>query len=300
MFIVENKKGRRKLIRAREINISNFLKNKEKEILELISKKPSSAKEISKLLKINEQTVYYYLNKLKEKNLIKVKEKNYERGFEEKIYEITSNAFYFILKPKFEKEFEIKIDQEILNFLYPFIENGKFNSLVIIGSPEPHGIEKARSKDAYYAFNIAFVLGSFLYGIEKNVVKLDTEIKEKDLDNNLIIIGGPIVNTICYKINQKMPVVFLSKEKAFLSKKTNKKYYDDEIGIIIKTKNPFSKNKQILVIEGKRYIGTKACVIAFTKYLNELSKKINENSYTIIKGYDIDSDGIIDEIEFIE
>ncbi|MEM4647848.1 MAG: hypothetical protein QXO12_00855, partial [Candidatus Pacearchaeota archaeon] len=168
------------------------------------------------------------------------------------------------------------------------------------GSPEPHGIERARSKDAYYAFDIALVLGSFLYNIEKNVVKLDTEIKEKDLDNNLIIIGGPIVNTLCYKINQKMPIVFLLKEKAFLSKKTNKKYYDDEIGVIIKTKNPFSKDKQILLVEGKRYIGTKACVIAFTKYLHDLAKKINENSYTIVRGYDIDSDGIIDDIEFIE
>lgn len=299
MPIIEEIKGKKRLIEAKEINIENFINKKEMEILKLLLKKNLSAKDICKSLSLHEQTVYYYLKKLERKGLIEVKEKIYERGFEKRIYQISSKAFYFILKQEFEKK-EYIDDQSIINFLYPFIENGRFNSLVIIGSPEPHGIERARSKDAYYAFDIAFVLGSFLYNFEKNVVKLDTEIKEKDLDNNLIIVGGPIVNNLCYKINQRMPVVFLSKEKCFFSKKTNKKYYDDEIGVIIKTKNPFSKNKYILVIEGKRYIGTKACVIAFTTYLNELAKKINEKSYTIVKGYDLDSDGIVDDIEFIE
>ena len=135
--------------------------------------------------------------------------------------------------------------------------------------------------------------------IEKTSVKLDTEIRREDLNNNLIIIGGPIVNTVCFKINEKLPIKFLKKEKAFVTL-SGKKYYDDEIGIIIKTNNPFARDKKILVIEGKRYIGTKACVIAFMQNLEGLSRRINEKGYAIIKGYDVDSDGIIDTVDFIE
>lgn len=306
MFVVEEKKGKRIFVKAKSIAIENLKalsSNTARKIISLLAVSNLSAKEISKKLSVHEQNIYYHLENLEKAGIIEVKEIKKIRGFEEKIYGIKENGFYFILKKKKEKKEISKIIEEsqaISEFLFPFIEDGKLNCLIVIGSPEPHGIEKARSKDAYFAFDLAFLLGSFIDKIDRNIVRLDTEVKRSELENNLIIIGGPIVNSITYSINEKLPVAFLKKEKAFTSKNTGKKYYDDEIGVIIKVKNPFNRKKFILVIEGKRYIGTKACVIAFTKYLDKLSKRINEKSYSIVRGYDSDSDGIIDEIDFVE
>jgi len=307
MFIVEERKGKRIFIKAREINLENLKalsSNTARKILSLLAINNLSAKEIAKKLSLHEQNIYYHIENLEKAGIIEVKEIKKARGFEEKLYGIKEHGYYFILKKKKERGEINKIIKEaetVNEFLFPFIEDGKFNSIVIIGSPEPHGIEKARSKDAYFAFDLAFLLGSFINRVEKEIVKLDTEIKKEELENNnLIIIGGPIVNAMTFRINEKLPVIFLRKEKAYFSKKSGKKYYDDEIGIIIKGKSPFNKNKKILVIEGKRYIGTKSCVIAFTKYLAKLSEKINEKGYAIVKGYDLDSDGLIDDIDFVE
>jgi len=40
-------------------------------------------------------------------------------------------------------------------------------------------------------------------------VKLDTEIRMEDLENNnLIVVGGPVVNAITEKFNAKLPIKF--------------------------------------------------------------------------------------------
>ena len=52
-------------------------------------------------------------------------------------------------------------DEGIAKFLEPFVKDGKLNSTIIIGSPQSHGPERARSNDGYYAIDIALFLGSF-------------------------------------------------------------------------------------------------------------------------------------------
>jgi hypothetical protein len=58
--------------------------------------------------------------------------------------------------------------------------------LSIVGSPDPHGPSKARSKDGYFGMDLALFLGTFLSNITGSKVKLDTEIQDKDLENNNI------------------------------------------------------------------------------------------------------------------
>jgi predicted transcriptional regulator len=306
MLIVEEK-GKRHAIRAEKIDANKLGCLKSKLVLKIIqalasSKEALTAKQLAGMLDKHEQLIYYHLRKLEDGGILEKVKTGVARGFDVYGYKVKANAFYFVLKKKRERiEEEVKDGEEEINkFLFPFVEEGRLNSIIIIGSPEPHGIEKARSKDAFFVIDLALLLGSFLNKVEGPISMFDTEIKDKEvLKNNLIVVGGPIVNTLTYKINEKLPIVFLKKEKAFLVRQSGKKYYDDEIGIIIKCKNPFAKNKELLMIEGKRYIGTRACVIAFMKYLYELSKRINEKGYAVVRGYDADSDGVIDDVQFL-
>ena len=102
-------------------------------------------------------------------------------------------------------------------------------------------------------------------------VKLDTEVRAEDLEKNIIVIGGPVVNTITGKFNPKLPIRFEKQENwAVHSTISEKTYTSDEIGIIIKTKNPFNPRKSLLLVAGKRYSGTKAAIIAFVKGVNTI------------------------------
>jgi len=68
-------------------------------------------------------------------------------------------------------------------------------------------------------------------------------------------------------------------------------------------KNPLNNRKNMFLIAGKRYSGTKAAIIALLKHFNKIIKgnkynrKINAN---VVEGIDIDSDGIVDEVEILE
>jgi len=188
--------------------------------------------------------------------------------------------------------------------LEPFIENGQLNSVIIVGSPDPHGPEKARSRDGFYGIDFALFLGSFLNYIPELNVKLDTEARTEDLDKNIILIGGPVVNTITAKINNKLPVRFDKKNNwAIHSSITDKTYHSDETGIIVRIKNPFNPKKRILLIAGKRHSGTRAVMIAFIKYFNEIikgNKFNNKITAKVVEGVDLNSDGIVDDIEILE
>jgi hypothetical protein len=84
---------------------------------------------------------------------------------------------------------------------------------------------------------------------------------------------------------------------------TGKVYPNDEMGIIVLTKNPFNREKHILLVAGKRFSGTRAAIIAFLKYFKEITKGNLKNPKVkakIVEGIDRDSDGIVDDVEFKE
>ena len=189
-------------------------------------------------------------------------------------------------------------------YLKPFITESKLNSLIIVGSPDPHGPQKARSRDGYFGMDLALFLGSFVSFVPDFKVRLDTEVTEKELtENNLILIGGPIVNRITNKINEYMPIYFDEKKKGIYSKLSKKTYFNDEIGIINKFKNPFNKDKSILLIAGIRNSGTKAGILSFLKHFDKLKKGniyLPNIKSSVVEGIDLNSDGKIDDCEFLE
>ena len=278
-------------------------------ILKILAEKPSYPKEIGTRLKMNEQNIYYHIRNLERSGLIEKLKEEKKHGALAKFYTLTDYAFTILLKPLEESQKVFHIKKEYKNFLEPFILDGRLNALIIMGSPEPHGLAKARAKDGLFATDLGLFLGTFLNYKPELFTKLDTEVKEEDLKNNLILIGGPGVNFITAKVNSKLPIKFEKIKdqenfySGFHSSVSDKNYYEEGYGLIVKAKNPFDKSKDILVIAGRRMSGTRAAILAFLQKFDEICKG---NSYDpkvfarIVEGIDKDNDGVIDSIEFLE
>ncbi len=272
-------------------------------ILQELSKRPSCAMDVARRLKEHEQKIYYHLRRLESAGVIKLLRKEERVGATAKIYGV---AHPYLAVKLFDGDHltDVKTKARELDFFKPFIENGKLNATIIVGSPDPHGKYSAQASDGYGAIDFALYLGSLLNKASPNY-KLDTEVRERDLANNLILIGGPKANIIIDKVNKRLPIYFDTKHDfnivSSLSKST---YAGDEIGIVVKMKNPFAKkgDKYILVISGKRFKGTRSAILSIVKKMRELQKgnKVENGIARVVRGIDKDADGIVDDVEFLE
>ena len=303
MFIIDKQKNEVFSLPAKEIKagdagaVSSELAHK---ILNLLSKEPMYPIDIAKSLKVHEQKIYYHIRNLEKAGIIKIVRKETKQGATANFYALTEPAFVIRFK-NFETTSKIGQIRNESEFLEPFIKNGELNSLIIVGSPDPHGPDKARSRDGYYGMDLALFLGTFLSYVPQFNVKLDTEVREEDLKNNLILIGGPVVNKIVDRVNSKLPIRF--EDGNIKSTISNETYPQDECGIIVKAKNPFDADKFILVVAGKRFSGTRAAIIAFLKDFKKITLgNVHDKNIMakVVEGIDLDSDGIIDDIEFRE
>ncbi len=309
MYVISKKKEKLISLSAKELNyiqikpLTSELANK---ILMELAKVPSYPMELAKKLNVHEQKIYYHIRKLEKERVIHVTKTDSVHGAMANFYALVEPSFV-IKYTDFQESQKIGIDMEeqtSYTILDPFIENGQLNAVIIVGSPDPHGPEKARSRDGYYGIDFALFLGSFLNGISILNVKLDTESRTEHLQNNIILLGGPVVNSVTASINQKMPIRFNKENNwSIYSTISNKEYHSDEVGIIVKMKNPFNKKRFALVVAGKRHAGTRAVMIAFIKHFKEIAKgnKFNDKVFAkIVEGVDLDSDGIVDEVEILE
>lgn len=286
-----------------ELELKNLksLNETSKKILLLLSAKELYPKQIAKNLNLHEQNIYYNIRKLEEIGLIRVLREETINGTIAKFYSISKDSFYIKLKDFKETS---KVTQKESSYFKEFIFSQKLDALIIVGSPDPHGPQKARSKDGYYGMDFALFLGTFLDYIDSSKVRLDTEVSNDGLkNNNLIVIGGPIVNKVMSEANNKLPIRFDENKKGVYSKLSKKIYYNDEIGYINKIKSPFNEKKQAIFIAGLRNQGTKAAILSFIKNFSAVKKPnlYNKEIYSkIVEGVDLDSDGIIDDVDVLE
>ncbi|HIC98273.1 MAG TPA: ArsR family transcriptional regulator [Pyrodictiaceae archaeon] len=276
-------------------------------ILMLLAEKPMHALEIAKALKEHEQKIYYHLKQLENNGLVKIVKNVHIRGTLAKIYAPSAHAFAFELPGnEIAVDFPVKKRSEnVLKFLFPHIISGKFNGAIVVGSPDPHGPYQVRARDGHYAVQLAYWLGQFA---EANdfIVKLDVDVKaEKSWDENLIVVGGILTNVITAEINSYLPVKFCEKSFPFrkiISEITGKTYDDEKCGVIAKIPNPYCKEKSIILLAGVRNIGTKASILALTKFSDKVLRDYEgEDTWArIVKGLDLDGDGKIDSIEILE
>jgi len=303
MFVIEKEKNEIFSLPAKELkfnNLKNFGTDLAQKIVKSISEEAKYPADIAKELKVHEQKVYYHIRNLEKAGIVKVVKKETKQGAVANFYALTEPAF--IVKFK-----ELQSTQKISQFknesvyLEPFVKNGKLDALIIVGSPDPHGPDKARSRDGYYGIDLALFLGTFLNYVPEFNVKLDTDIRENELLNNLILIGGPITNKAMERFNDKLPIKF--ENGNIKSTISNELYPQDECGIIVKAKNPLNKDKSLLVVAGKRFSGTRAAIIAFLKHFKKITNGNVHNpniKANVVEGIDLDSDGIVDDVEFRE
>ncbi|MEM5810767.1 MAG: S-layer protein [Candidatus Aenigmatarchaeota archaeon] len=270
-------------------------------VLEELGKKPQCAMDIARKLKEHEQKIYYHLRRLEKAGIIKLLKREERVGGLAKIYCI---SYPYISVKLFENEHltDVKVKPREIEFFKSFIKDGELNAILIVGSPDPHGKYGAQASDGSAAIDLALMIGSFLNHVSPNY-KLDTEIREGDLKNNLILVGGPKANILIDRINKNLPIYFDTKnEFNIVSTLTKTVYNEDDVGIIIKMKNPFAKDKEILLLSGKRFKGTKSAILGLVKYLKKLENgnKFNEGIARVVRGIDRDADGIIDDVEFLE
>jgi S-layer protein (TIGR01564 family) len=136
---------------------------------------------------------------------------------------------------------------------------------------------------------------------DKTKFKIDTQITNEDLKENMILIGGPIINIVSGKINEHLPIRFT--KKGIYSSCSKKTYSYDESGMIAKIKNPFNKEKSILIIAGNTNLGTKACIAALYDRFEEVGSG-NRNkpriSAKVVEGIDTNGDENIGAAKILE
>ena len=271
-------------------------------ILNLINKTPMYPNQIAQILKINEQKVYYHIHQMKANGLIEVVREEEKNGALCKYFAPTAHAFGVEL-PSSKKEIILNkntAETEIRDFFYDFISTGELNGSIVVGSPTTHGPYLTAARDGHYAVQLGLLLGQFCsIGKEFSVV-LDTDLKlEKMQKQNLIVVGGPVTNIICSELNTK--VNFFVWDKIWKITHKNKTFTEDGAGVIAKIKNPWDTTKTIILVSGRDFLGTKACILAITKFSKEILKDYNRNKefVKVIQGLDLDGDGKIEKIKVL-
>ncbi len=280
-------------------------------IFQLLTERAYYPAEIAKKLNLHEQKAYYYIKQMKKNDLIEVERTEEKYGALAKYFRAKFNVVSLVAGEKERKEFEVEgiekeLNKKLEEFFSPFIEKGKFNAKIVVGSPDPHGSFKARARDAFLAVELSAFFGALCKEIKYPIVFLDTEIKSlKNENSNLIIIGGILTNALTKEINSKLNAHFIPFGGHWIikSKSSKKEFNEDATGFIEVLRHPFFARKKIMVVAGNRNAGTKAAIIALIRHSEEIAKmnlfneKINSK---IVEGIDLDGDGKIDNAEIKE
>jgi DNA-binding transcriptional ArsR family regulator len=283
------------------------------EILNLLSKKEMYPLEIARQLKQHEQKIYYHIRKLEKVGVVKVVREENRKGAVAKFYKTIFPAMGVELPYGYQKisNFSaLELNEKMKKFLQPLIKDRVLDGKIVVGSPDPHGPFKAKARDGHYAAYLTLFLGQFVALPEDFMIKLDVDVKvEKEESNNLLLVGGPGTNLITQELNEFLPIHFNMIPSAhgfilggLVSEKTHKVYPADNMGIIAKISNPWNKKNNIIILAGNKAIGTKACVLAITKFSEKVLKNFNydEKFAVVIQGFDLDGDGKVDSIEVLE
>lgn len=303
-FVEETAEGQ-KAYKALQLNPKKFsVLNSDlaQRVLQELSKRPSCAMDVARRLKEHEQKIYYHLRRLEGAGIIKLKGTESRTGATAKIYGV-SHPYIAIKIFEGEPLTDVKMKTREIEFFRPFITEGRLDATIVVGSPDAHGAYGGQALDGSVGIDLALMLGTFLKNAHPNY-KLDTEITDADLRGNLIIIGGPKTNTVIDRFNHDLPVYFDPKHDFnVVSSATKNVYSGDDIGIIVKMKNPLSKNgKYILVLSGIRFKGTRATIMALIKRMRDLQagNTFEGGIARVVRGIDKDADGRVDDVEFLE
>ncbi len=271
-------------------------------IAKALSKKPTTADEIARNLKMPKKTAYFYVNKLLELGILA---RQNVPGKKADVYRSATNSFSYEIgdaNVKLDIREQNIQDENVAKFYRRFVKNGKFDGYICVGSPDPHGEYRAIARDTHYAIYLAMFLGQFCELPKDFPVLLDTDvIARNQFKQNLIVVGGPVTNLITRDINNFLPMKF-AKEEGWALKDREGMHSRDYEGVVEKIKNPFDKSKEVIMLGGIRNIGTLSAMLAATRFSKLTFRSYNDEApwHVLVRGYDIDGDGEIDSVETVQ
>ena len=270
-----------------------------RELLEILAEEPSYPLEAARQLDIDKQKAYYHFDKLEESGLVKEAGTEKFSGGSATYYTPAAPAYVLDLGVDGEKV-PWKISEHVKKFLNPLVDAGELQGSIVVGSPEQHGPDQVQARDGHLAGEIGMKLGN--YCDSDTAVKLDTDIFGEDrFDENMVLVGGVLTNTVTKKFNEAFPASFEGENFPYREIRTPEKTYDEgTIGVVAKTKNPEDPEKSIFMVAGVRNQGTEAAVRAF-KNLEDIVEDYGDGEfYRVVRGLDMDGDGEIDDYEVVE
>jgi DNA-binding transcriptional ArsR family regulator len=303
-FLVRgNKRVAVKVVQEPEV-LEKLLSKTRWKILKALAEKPVYPAELAKKLRLDEQKVYYHIKELKALGAISVVKTEEKQGAIAKYFRANENAYSVVLDENALKEHgKAGIVRETPKFLEEFFSSGEFDAKIIVGSPDAHGKYKARARDGYYVGDLALFLGSMSARSEP-CIKLDTDVRERELEeNDIILVGGPIVNVITARINEDLPVKLTTHNMWGIHSELSGETYYEDTGLVVKTQNPWNPGKSLLVVAGRSIGGTKAAILGIVKYSREIDGGNRHKKGVIAKvfeGIDLDGDGVVDSVEVRE
>jgi DNA-binding transcriptional ArsR family regulator len=276
-------------------------------ILQELATVEQCAQELAKKLNASQQVVCYHLKELEKAGFIQLQRRERRRGAVAKYYRAEHAAIAVIAskheKPKSETE-EASLSDASTKLLAPYVLNGVFNGHVVVGSPDQHGIFRERDLGGYYASYLSFFLGSLLPLVRTNVIKLDTELTQQQILNNLIILGNPRVNTIAMMMNEFLPITYeLTGPDVLMSTISERAYAEPQDGAVQMIRNPMNPDSKLIVLAGNETSGTQAAIMAFVRYTEDVASGNvfnRELVARVVSGVDANQDGVIDDVEFLE
>ena len=269
-------------------------------ILRCLSGEPKYPAQVARELRMQVQTVYYHMRLLQQEGLAKFVESEEKGGATAKKFSAAGDALAVVVNEKAWKPFSAGALAKPPAFLKGFFTGGYFDGKFVLGSPDPHGKYRARGSELCAA-EAAMFLGRF-GAFDYPLYYLDTEMREAARKQNLVVLGGPKVNSFLGEINSHLPIYF--EEKTFTVKsRLSGKSYEENVGVIEVVENPFNKNKKMLVLAGTNHDSTRVAVLALLKELKKLEKGNHFDAgvfASVVQGFDEDGDGIVDAVEVLE
>ena len=277
-------------------------------ILSELADSEKCAKDLAKSFGTSEQVICYHLRELEKAGLVSLERTLRKRGAMAKYYRAEEKAIAIVPHAgtaKATRELgEETLSESSSKMLEPFISQGHFNGHIVLGSPDAHGIFSSRARCGDRATDLALFIGSLLPVTRESVVRLDTELSQQESQRNLIIVGGPKVNTVTATVNEWLPITYeLTGHNMMISRLSGRSYTGEEEGAVQLIANPNNQSSKVIVIAGNTYVGTRAAVLAFIKYTDQIAKGNTMNktiNARVVTGLDVNSDGLVDDVQFLE
>jgi DNA-binding transcriptional ArsR family regulator len=275
-------------------------------ILQELARSPDYPSALATRMKIHEQKVYYHVRRLEAAGLVRVIREEAKQGASARILAPTAMAFAVVLRGK-----GTPIDAPNLagapalgGFLEEFSDRGTFGGSIVIGSPYPHGPFLTTARDSPYAMELGFFLGRLFAAPAEPLVRLDTEVKVTGLqDSHAILVGGPVANIITADLNSHLEVNFDWQQAWRVeSSRTHRSYTDERVGLLAKVRNPWNRDRTVVVVSGLHHAGTHASILALTRFSDEVlaDYEPGKDFYRVVVGEDRDADGRLDHVAILE